>query len=416
MPLMSMPEDRARRPLPPRPARAASFTPPALPRPPTRTWALMTTLPAPAARNRSAAARASSACGRPPTPGRAGPGRRAATWRRLPGSSRRATASGSVGSGRGAAMVPRHAWRAGPMRGQTSSAGRRPPSRSAASLQSGHGPPSHPDPRRRHRTGAGGGDHAASSTRPASASSGRPSTPARPSIAEYGTPLPEHVLESIRRNKVALKGPITTPVGDGLPERQRHAAPGARPVRQPPAGRSIKGLETRYEDVDLVIVRENTEDLYAGIEHMVGPDAAESIKIITRARVRADRPLRLRVRRRERPAQGHRRPQGEHHEAVRRPVPRELPDGRRRVRRPDRVRGPDRRQHVHAARPEARPVRRARPAEPVRRHRQRPRARAWSAASAWRRAPTSARRRPSSSRSTAPRPSTPARTRRTRRR
>ena len=47
--------------------------------------------------------------------------------------------------------------------------------------------------------------------------------------------------------------------------------------------RSIKGLETRYEDVDLVIVRENTEDLYAGIEHMVGPDAAESIKIITRA-------------------------------------------------------------------------------------------------------------------------------------
>jgi isocitrate dehydrogenase (NAD+) len=47
--------------------------------------------------------------------------------------------------------------------------------------------------------------------------------------------------------------------------------------------RSIKGLETRYEDVDLVIVRENTEDLYAGIEHMVGPDAAESIKIITRS-------------------------------------------------------------------------------------------------------------------------------------
>ena len=47
--------------------------------------------------------------------------------------------------------------------------------------------------------------------------------------------------------------------------------------------RSMKGLETRYEDVDLVIVRENTEDLYAGIEHMVGPDAAESIKIITRA-------------------------------------------------------------------------------------------------------------------------------------
>ena len=54
-------------------------------------------------------------------------------------------------------------------------------------------------------------------------------------MAQYGTPLPEHVLESIRRNKVALKGPITTPVGVGLPERQRHAPPDARPVRQPPA-------------------------------------------------------------------------------------------------------------------------------------------------------------------------------------
>src|SRR5512132_1683075 len=49
-----------------------------------------------------------------------------------------------------------------------------------------------------------------------------------------------------------------------------------------PASRSMKGVETRYENVDLIIVRENTEDLYAGIEHRVGPDAAESIKIITR--------------------------------------------------------------------------------------------------------------------------------------
>jgi len=102
-------------------------------------------------------------------------------------------------------------------------------------------------------------------------------------MAQYGTPLPEHVLESIRRNKIALKGPITTPVGSGF--RSVNVAlrqtlglyANLRPAR------SIKGLETRYEDVDLVIVRENTEDLYAGIEHMVGPDAAESIKIITRA-------------------------------------------------------------------------------------------------------------------------------------
>jgi isocitrate dehydrogenase (NAD+) len=102
-------------------------------------------------------------------------------------------------------------------------------------------------------------------------------------MAQFGTPLPEHVRESIRRNKVALKGPITTPVGSGFRSvnvtlRQTLGLyANLRPAR------SIKGLETRYDDVDLVIVRENTEDLYAGIEHMVGPDAAESIKIITRA-------------------------------------------------------------------------------------------------------------------------------------
>ena len=101
-------------------------------------------------------------------------------------------------------------------------------------------------------------------------------------MAKYGTPLPEHVLESIRRNKIALKGPITTPVGAGFRSvnvtlRQTLGLyANLRPAR------SIKGLQTRYEDVDLVIVRENTEDLYAGIEHKVGRDAAESIKIITR--------------------------------------------------------------------------------------------------------------------------------------
>jgi isocitrate dehydrogenase (NAD+) len=101
-------------------------------------------------------------------------------------------------------------------------------------------------------------------------------------MAEHGTPLPEHVLDSIRRNRVAIKGPITTPVGEGF----RSVNVTLRQVlglyaNLRPA-RSMKGLETRYENVDLVIVRENTEDLYAGIEHMVGRDAAESIKIITR--------------------------------------------------------------------------------------------------------------------------------------
>src|SRR6187431_103891 len=101
-------------------------------------------------------------------------------------------------------------------------------------------------------------------------------------IAEHGTPLPDHVLESIRRNKVAIKGPITTPVGEGFRSVNvtLRQALGLYANLRP--ARSMKGLETRYEDVDLVIVRENTEDLYAGIEHMVGKDAAESIKIITR--------------------------------------------------------------------------------------------------------------------------------------
>lgn len=101
-------------------------------------------------------------------------------------------------------------------------------------------------------------------------------------MAEHGTPLPDHVLESIRRNRVALKGPITTPVGEGFRSVNvtlRQALGLYANVRP---GRSIPGLESRYEGIDLVIVRENTEDLYAGIEHRVGRDAAESIKIITR--------------------------------------------------------------------------------------------------------------------------------------
>src|SRR5580765_8008635 len=102
-------------------------------------------------------------------------------------------------------------------------------------------------------------------------------------IAEHGTPLPEEVLASIRSTKVGLKGPITTPVGGGF----RSVNVGLRQALNLYANlrpaRSMVGVPSRYDDVDLVIVRENTEDLYAGIEHMVGPDAAESIKIITRA-------------------------------------------------------------------------------------------------------------------------------------
>jgi isocitrate dehydrogenase (NAD+) len=101
-------------------------------------------------------------------------------------------------------------------------------------------------------------------------------------IGEYGTPLPDYVLQSIKNNKVALKGPITTPVGKGFRSvnvtlRQTlNLYANVRPIK------SYEGINSRYKDVDLVVVRENTEDLYAGIEHMIGEDAAESIKIITR--------------------------------------------------------------------------------------------------------------------------------------
>jgi len=102
-------------------------------------------------------------------------------------------------------------------------------------------------------------------------------------IASEGTPLPDRVIESIRANGVAIKGPITTPIGSGF----RSVNVGLRQALELYANvrpaRTMQGVETRYEDVDLIIVRENTEDLYAGIEHRVGPDAAESIKIITRA-------------------------------------------------------------------------------------------------------------------------------------
>ena len=102
-------------------------------------------------------------------------------------------------------------------------------------------------------------------------------------IATEGTPLPDRVIESIRRNGVGLKGPITTPVGSGFRSvnvslrKELELYANVRPAR------SMTGVESRYENVDLIVVRENTEDLYAGVEHMVGPDAAESIKIITRA-------------------------------------------------------------------------------------------------------------------------------------
>ena len=101
-------------------------------------------------------------------------------------------------------------------------------------------------------------------------------------IKTYGTPLPDYVIDSIKKNKVALKGPITTPIGKGFRSvnvklrQELNLFANVRPIK------SFEGINSLHKDVDFIIVRENTEDLYAGIEHMVGEDAAESIKIITR--------------------------------------------------------------------------------------------------------------------------------------
>lgn len=101
-------------------------------------------------------------------------------------------------------------------------------------------------------------------------------------IEEYGTPLPPHVIECIKKNKIAIKGPITTPIGKGFKSvnvtlrQELDLYVNLRPIK------SFKGIDKRYQNVDLVIVRENTEDLYAGIEHKIGDFAAESIKIITK--------------------------------------------------------------------------------------------------------------------------------------
>jgi isocitrate dehydrogenase (NAD+) len=100
-------------------------------------------------------------------------------------------------------------------------------------------------------------------------------------LSRFGDPLPQNLFDSIKRNKIALKGPVTTPIGTGFVSanvRLRKALDlyaNLRPIK------SLAGVKSRYENVDLVVVRENTEDLYSGLEHEVVPGVVESLKIIT---------------------------------------------------------------------------------------------------------------------------------------
>ena len=96
-----------------------------------------------------------------------------------------------------------------------------------------------------------------------------------------GNPLPPPLLDSIRENKVAFKGPLTTLVGEGFPSanvalrKELDLYSNLRPVK------TVAGVESRFEGINLVIVRENTEDLYSGIEHMITPGVSQGLKVIT---------------------------------------------------------------------------------------------------------------------------------------
>ncbi|MBU2567363.1 MAG: isocitrate/isopropylmalate dehydrogenase family protein [Elusimicrobia bacterium] len=105
-------------------------------------------------------------------------------------------------------------------------------------------------------------------------------------LKEYGTPLPKETLDSIRKNKVALKGPITTPIGTGFRSvnvsirQELNLFACLRPCK------IYRGIVSKYTDVDIIIVRENTEDLYAGIEFEPGSEGAEKIIALSGGKIR----------------------------------------------------------------------------------------------------------------------------------
>ena len=184
----------------------------------------------------------------------------------------------------------------------------------------------------------------------------------------HKTALPVELLDSVKRTRVALKGPVTTPIGEGFTSvnvglrKALDLFVNLRPVW------SLPGVPTRYTNIDLIIVRENTEDLYSGLEHEVVPGVVESLKIITEKASRRISEF----------AFAHARRLGRKKvTAVHKANIMKLSDGlfirtSRDVARDlhrHRLRGEDRRRRVHAAGDEARAVRRAGDAEPVRRHR-----------------------------------------------
>ena len=100
-------------------------------------------------------------------------------------------------------------------------------------------------------------------------------------MTKHGTVVPDEVINSISKNRVALKGPITTPIGYGFASanvtlrKRLNLYANVRPAK------TLPGVKTRFDNVDLVVIRENSEDLYSGLEHIVVPGVVESLKIIT---------------------------------------------------------------------------------------------------------------------------------------
>lgn len=102
-------------------------------------------------------------------------------------------------------------------------------------------------------------------------------------MEEYGTPLPQNVIDSIKKNKVALKAPITTPIGKGFRSVNVAIRKALKLYANIRPSQTFEGVRGRYENIDIITVRENTEGLYSGIEHYIGDKiAAETIKVITK--------------------------------------------------------------------------------------------------------------------------------------
>ena len=100
-------------------------------------------------------------------------------------------------------------------------------------------------------------------------------------VEKYGNPLPPEVLESVKRNRVALKGPVTTQVGGGFKSINVQLRQELELYANLRPSRSLESIPSRFSGVDIIVVRENTEDLYSGLEHIVVPGVVESIKVIT---------------------------------------------------------------------------------------------------------------------------------------